>query len=236
MRIDEAAAPPCSGVEQIGLVQLRSFTLARYDQVGDVTDDIADLGIYSCREIRDGGRMSVHADGRAWDSRWEDRGEQLGWFEFLIGNADPLGVQRIIDYSQQRIWEAGRGWFGASPSSPGNAGGTPCHVERNWAGALDARPIEEIVGKPAGPRPPLGRRRRLMLYVRVKGGKSDNPLYISDGLSLRHLGAGEVDVWRSIAANSPDKPHILQAKDARHLQIVGATNENTVDPDKSLNE
>jgi hypothetical protein len=156
VQYDAASAPPCSGGEQIGLIRLRDYTRSRWDQVSDVTDDIVDLGIYSCRFARDGGTWSVHADGRAWDSRWKNRAEQQEFFDFLIANSEKLQIQRIIDYSAQRIWDSGRGWYSASPSSPGNIGGTPCHVERNWQGARDPRTIQQIVGSTSAPKPKGG--------------------------------------------------------------------------------
>lgn len=156
VRYDPASAPPCSKKEQIGLIRLRDWAHARWDQIEDVTDDIQELGILSCRPVRGGGDWSVHADGRAWDSRWESRAEQEEFWQFLITNHVVLNVQRIIDYSGGRIWDVKAGtWYSAHPQTPGDQGGTPTHVERNWIGALDPRPIEQIV-KEGTPTLPIG--------------------------------------------------------------------------------
>lgn len=145
MAVQYDYAYSCVGPEsgQIGLRLLRDYVIGRWDQVADIGDDISDLGIYNCRQIRGGGRLSIHAQGRAWDSRWENRLELVECWGVLLANADKLNIQRIIDYVGQRIWTTGVGWQNVSVFSPG---GNATHIERNWAGARDTRSITSIIG------------------------------------------------------------------------------------------
>jgi hypothetical protein len=133
------AAYQCVGPPegQVGLRMLRDWALSRW------RGQISDLGIYNCRYVRGGGTLSVHANGRAWDCRWSRRDSLDAYFLVLVQHADALGVQRMIDYHRQRIWTTGKGWQSVRVQSPG---GLASHVERNWDGALDARPIDRIIG------------------------------------------------------------------------------------------
>jgi hypothetical protein len=134
----------CSGGEQRGLQELRSYVMGRWG--GE------DAGIYACRNIRGGSTRSTHSEGRAWDWQQLSRPKMLETIEWAITNADALNVQQIIDYQGRRIWITGQGWKAFTSFG---AGWLPnWHIERNWKGANDSRPISAIVAPPAPP-PPL---------------------------------------------------------------------------------
>lgn len=137
VRYDEAyrCVGPPEG--QVGLRLLREWAMGRWQR------QIQDLGIYNCRPVRGGTTPSVHSNGRAWDCRWATLAAKEAYLAVVTGEADKLNVQRVIDYSRQRIWTTGSGWQPHQVLSPG---GYATHTERNWDGALDARPIASIIG------------------------------------------------------------------------------------------
>ncbi len=68
--------------------------------------------------------------------------------EFLVANAEALQIQAIHIYETNQIWRANRGWYTQSGSRDpawGASWADWIHVERNWQGALDERPISSIV-------------------------------------------------------------------------------------------
>jgi len=125
------------GTAQVGLKTLEDFVLAQWGGES--------LGIYNCREIRNGGKLSLHAEGRAFDWASPNRKAFDAAAAFLIAHSEALNVQALHDYDNQKLWRPGRGW------RPGRIGKGPrgeMHIERNWAGARDARAVEAIIGKP----------------------------------------------------------------------------------------
>lgn len=124
-----ADAPPteCSGREQPGTSALRAVLL---DHFGGTN-----LGIYACREVRGGGSLSVHADGRAFDHGMPGRmggpareaGNRV--LELVARNARGLGVQRVIWW--HRLYDAGspfgRAYYGD------DAHETHLHIEQTVA-------------------------------------------------------------------------------------------------------
>lgn len=101
------------------------------------------LGIHAARNMRGTTTRSLHAEGRALDARLPSRQALDDLIGFLIAHADRLNVQAINDYPRRLRWRPDRGWYPNSSPSPG---GNAIHVERNWDGALDARPIAHIIG------------------------------------------------------------------------------------------
>lgn len=118
----------CMAGPQPGLVALRSGVL-------EVAPSLTDLGIFNCRTPRGvdpgaGVRLSVHAEGRAWDAGARGvLGTSLAML--LVGNALELGVQRVI--WQSHSWDSlERRWVPYSGADPHD---THVHVELCWAAA-----------------------------------------------------------------------------------------------------
>lgn len=131
----------CLHTEQVGLIRLKEWMNDHYPGTF--------LGIYACRDIRLGGALSLHAEGRALDYSWTHRSPFDAAATILVDNADRLNVQAVHDYDNQRLWRPFVGWHS------GNIGWGPpheMHVERNWDGAKDSRPIDWILG--GSPTPP----------------------------------------------------------------------------------
>lgn len=136
----------CTGVAQVGLIQLRDHFLGQ----GHVA---IDNGIYACRDVRNSAysTLSTHAEGRAWDPVFDTDAALQDAIDFLIEHAELLQVQEIIDYRGGRRWASNNdqaidgGW---EPYDEYGAGGWSAHFARNWDGALDPRPIEEVVEMP----------------------------------------------------------------------------------------
>lgn len=230
---DASWSDPYTGNVPVGMQRLHEW-IEVFDPAG------TDAGICSNRPVRGGSAPSLHRACRAKDHNFSSYAllDQAKWA--LVGNAEALQLQRFTDYGRGMSWDCrlgGNGWgiFTGIGSvyAPGPTLERNVHIERNEKGAADPRPIDQIIRRPAAA---VEEDERMLLYVKVKGGKSPNPLYVSDGIHIRHLGADEVNAWRPLAKNTPDKPAVLQAKDARHLKIVGAQNENTIDPDATLND
>jgi len=57
-------------------------------------------GTWSVRPIRGSDRMSVHSTGRAMDLSWRGKNRIVAndVIEFIVVNADVLGVELVIDY------------------------------------------------------------------------------------------------------------------------------------------
>lgn len=146
VQYDEARpfSQPAAGHPQIGLVNLRNYALVRWGG--------QDLGIYANRAIIGSSRPSIHRDGRAWDYRAPSRAVLESFWAFCIQYADPLNIQAIHDYARGRLWRTCQGWHSGNIGV--GAGGAYTHVERNWAGAKDARTITQIVGG-VPPIPPI---------------------------------------------------------------------------------
>lgn len=100
------------------------------------------LGIYADRPVTGGSAPSVHRDGRALDWGPASDAQRHAAWDLLSG---PIGrllqVQLVADYRFRRAcrptcdfrpvrWDKPGGWF---------------HVEMTWTGALDSRPIDEII-------------------------------------------------------------------------------------------
>lgn len=88
----------------------------------------SDLGGYVRREITGGGSWSSHAFGAAWDWGAQSRSQGLRVVDWVIANANALGIGSIHDYQGGRIWHAGRGW---KPYTfpPGDAQDSHFHFE-----------------------------------------------------------------------------------------------------------
>ena len=119
------------------------------------------LGCYGDRAKTGGGSPSLHRDGRAVDLGFANAGPEAREraYEWLIANAEALGVQMILNYS----WNG----FGSTrwrlPYYPGDpaAGrgrwskaGHWLHVETTNAGADDGRSVVEKLGGAPAPVPP----------------------------------------------------------------------------------
>lgn len=123
----DAVGKECAGRAQYGTQALEQALTSAFDAVS--------LGIYNCREVRGGGALSVHAEGRALDLRpsdWSDaRPSALGnqILGVLGSQADALGVQRVIWFG--RVYDhaspLGRAYHGASPHHD------HLHIEQTWA-------------------------------------------------------------------------------------------------------
>lgn len=152
---------PPAGRCRPGMTELRKYLVERFGGVN--------LGCYGDRAKTNGSTPSLHRDGRAVDIGWLKDGkvyldEREAAYEWLIANADALGLQMVLNYKRDGYggtrWRlpyyvgdrsAGRGTWSSS--------GHWLHIERTNAGADDRRPIATILGElevppPAPPTPP----------------------------------------------------------------------------------
>ena len=76
-------------------------------------------GSWNIRSVRGGTKPSIHGTGRAVDLSFRgapykgcgDRKVAMKWVDFLVKNADALGIEMIIDYSYKplgRTWKCDR--------------------------------------------------------------------------------------------------------------------------------
>jgi hypothetical protein len=79
---------------------------------------LTNLGIFGIRPMRSKSKPSVHGTGRAADigyapyKTWpgSNRALMTQWIDFIIANADDLGVELLIDYSYTGGLGGGRTW------------------------------------------------------------------------------------------------------------------------------
>jgi len=84
----------CAQGPQPGAMALRHWCMDRWPA-------IRDLGIFNCRPVRGGTRLSLHGEGRAWDAGLDANrpaekkaGDEL--FRWAIANAATIGLQEAI--------------------------------------------------------------------------------------------------------------------------------------------
>jgi hypothetical protein len=110
------------------------------------------IGGYNPRTIAGTNTASTHLSGAALDWRWgnvQSPGREVGRVKldaevlpFLIGNAEVLGVQMIMDYPQARTWKIGRGWAANRPGSLiGQSWAQWLHIETHPDHWSDRSPI-----------------------------------------------------------------------------------------------
>ncbi|HUS26004.1 MAG TPA: hypothetical protein VMY99_01495 [Nevskiaceae bacterium] len=111
--IETDAVTHCSGKAQPGTVRLAAYVKRTWHTGGPQ--------IYSCRKVRGGDGLSLHAEGRAADlfldagSRTE-RARGNAVFRWVIQHAGQLGVQEVI--WNRDIWSPGKGlhaYYGDNP-------------------------------------------------------------------------------------------------------------------------
>ena len=94
------------------------------------------LGVYNCRPVRGGSRLSEHGEGRAIDIGYDafdpadrERGDSLA--DALVEHAEALGIQSVV--WNRRVWGYGR-WYWRDLT-----GGTPhtdhVHAGQHWTAA-----------------------------------------------------------------------------------------------------
>jgi hypothetical protein len=102
------------------------------------------LGGHVDRPVRGGSAPSSHAFGAATDWGYSDRAKADSVLNYVIANADRLGIQAVHDYGRMRVWRAGRGWKDQPKGSHGglmNPGTKHLHFEvneANWGTPFDA--------------------------------------------------------------------------------------------------
>jgi hypothetical protein len=122
-----------------------------------------DLGCHGNRDVRDGGSISSHAYGAAFDWRYQNPGpgRTVLLYEiipFLIANSAELGIQAIHDYAGCRIWRppgtSGRPVIGdcwKKQRKSGNMGAAWAlwiHVETHPDNFGDTTPIADRLTRP----------------------------------------------------------------------------------------
>lgn len=96
---------------------------------------IADLGTWTRRDAREKpGVPSIHGTGRAADLGWFDRKDGERIIDWLITNADTLGLELLIDYHPRpfgRAWRCDRNKFKTylKKTVAGAPGGRWIHIE-----------------------------------------------------------------------------------------------------------
>jgi len=88
--------------EQVGTSALFRIVHTLYPKTGT-------FGIYNPRLTRDGDKVSIHTEGRAWDCKCSARkqkatGDKI--FNLLIEKSEPLGIEKII--WDRKVWSAGK--------------------------------------------------------------------------------------------------------------------------------
>lgn len=225
VRYDPARS--CNGKEQVGLQLMRSWALGRWGGI--------DAGLYNCRNVRGGSTLSLHAEGRAWDWRPPSRAILLDAIGIVLAHADALNVQYLVDYVGRRAWRTGRGW---APFTGFGAGSLPnWHLERNWTGALDVRPIATIIASPTRP-PDVGSTPEPESEMRLTGQKAtitgrlacastqDRAVLLWNGATVE----GDAKFGTGLRVWTPPQPHPLVGVDIdreRHLVVALATDGGT---------
>ena len=133
-----------------GVVRLRDVIL--YLNGGRLTH----LGTYAKRDAKGKpGQPSVHATGRAVDIGWTDRADVTKLMDWLVDNADALGVEMIADYWQGpwgQTWRCDRaGWkVYHRKTIAGAPGGRWIHLEISPTLAHDAALMDAAITKALG--------------------------------------------------------------------------------------
>ncbi len=130
----------------VGMKMLRDHVIGRW---GGHNEGILTI---PSRPIRGGSSPSLHNWGMAWDWRWENPGPGRAAadavIEFCIANHLALGVQAVHDYVNARYWKNHAGWKAATPNPATGFGASWArwlHIERTWAHANLATPIEQLL-------------------------------------------------------------------------------------------
>lgn len=138
---------PPAGRCRPGMLTLRAWVLDRWPGT-------THLGCYGDRAVTGGRSPSVHRDGRATDVGTPDAVTANRIVLALVDQADPLGLQMVLDYRNHRRWRLPynaadlRGGFGPWVTTGGHL-----HIERTNAGADDPRPIPDVIEAPQRPPP-----------------------------------------------------------------------------------
>lgn len=178
----------CLGHAQPGLVALRDALLPKFFPCYD-------LGIYNCRTTRGGDNLSLHGEGRAWDAGFpgtcHTEGTRLA--EFLVANADALGVQRVIWCGKE--WGGPGEWFW-EPYYGQSQHTDHVHVELNWDAAtnLTRQQVETIYAQ-EGVFMALtdAEQKEILDFVRsMRAGSDAHPNY--------------GDIWNKIRERDPGSP------------------------------
>lgn len=127
-------------------------------------------GAYGVRDMKGKpGNPSVHATGRAVDMSWRDMPDERGKPNYrpeaqkvirtLVANADPLGIEMIIDYFLHpwgRAWRCDRGRWRKydNRTVSGAPGGDWYHIEISPALALNPNAMKAALDKAFTPNPP----------------------------------------------------------------------------------
>lgn len=119
----DATGTKCSGHAQQGTVNL---SRAMQDVFGGTSD-----GIYACRPVRGGSRLSEHGEGRAYDHHWTDAHAGFAICNILIDHNDELGIEQVIWF--RKIWSAQRPYWHDYDGQDPHTG--HIHVGQNWSGA-----------------------------------------------------------------------------------------------------
>ncbi len=135
--------------------------LARYRSASPALEQLAEhltatwggasLGILNVRHVRGGRDLSSHAFGAAfdWSYRGLDRSVGVAVCDWLVANADALGVQAVHDYIGSRIWRSDRKAWKAQRKDAQGMGqpwGDWLHVEISEGAWADARPVGAKLG------------------------------------------------------------------------------------------
>ena len=117
---------------------------------------IADLGTWTRRDARGKpGIPSIHGTGRAADLGWFDRKDGERLIDWLVTNADTLGLELLIDYHPRpfgRAWRCDRHKFKAylKRTVAGAPGGHWIHIEISPEMAKNGKAMEAAIKKALG--------------------------------------------------------------------------------------
>ena len=129
MPVYDRTGTECAPGPQPGARALYDFVIDRWDA--------RPLGIYNCRNVRNGSRLSEHAEGRAVDLGFDAfdpvdlaRADEI--CEWLVANADLFGIQSVIWNHQ--VWGYGR-WEWRPYTGVAGPHTDHIHAGLNWYGA-----------------------------------------------------------------------------------------------------
>lgn len=169
------------------------------------------LGCHGNRDVRDGGSISSHAYGAAFDWRYQNPGPGrtvllAEIIPFLIAHSAELGIQAIHDYAGCRIWRPpgtsgrsanGDGW--RKQRKKGNMGAAWAlwiHVETHPDNFGDTTPIVTRLT----PTATTNEEDTDMVHVEMIRPQGFRNVFVVSDFGARHLGDGKTGSYARLVA------------------------------------
>lgn len=132
-------------IQKLDAKKSQPGTVALSRAVNEKYKDTGTYGIYTPRLTRNGDKVSVHTEGRAWDCKCnvltqKETGDEI--FNLLIEKQTQLGIEKVI--WDGKVWEGGdvKNYTGVNPHT------NHLHIEQSVekSHSLTYREIKEILG------------------------------------------------------------------------------------------